>query len=72
MVTAVAFILRYSTVAALGAGAVGLLTGMAPVSAAFTGIATGSRAPSLLVWGGVLVVVCGLAAGLVRTDRGGA
>jgi drug/metabolite transporter (DMT)-like permease len=66
MVTAVAFILWYSTVAALGAGAVGLLTGMAPVSAALTGIATGGRVPGPAVWCGVAVVVGGLAAGLAR------
>jgi drug/metabolite transporter (DMT)-like permease len=64
MVTAVAFILWYSTVASFGAGRVGLLTGIAPVSAALIGIATGSRAPNALVWIGILVVVCGLAAGL--------
>lgn len=66
MVTAVAFILWYSTVAALGAGAVGLLTGMAPVSAAFTGVATGGRVPGPAVWCGVAVVIAGLAAGLAR------
>jgi drug/metabolite transporter (DMT)-like permease len=65
MVTAVAFLLWYSTVASLGAGTVGLLTGVAPVSAALTGIVTGSRAPGPMVWAGMLVVVCGLAAGLV-------
>jgi drug/metabolite transporter (DMT)-like permease len=64
MVTAVAFVLWYSTVAALGAGPVGLLTGVAPVSAAVTGIVTGGQAPRLLVWLGILVVICGLAAGL--------
>jgi drug/metabolite transporter (DMT)-like permease len=65
MVTAVAFILWYSTVASLGAGTAGLVTGVAPVSAALAGIVTGSRAPGPLVWTGMLVVVCGLAAGLV-------
>ena len=69
MVTAVAFILWYSTVAALGAGAVGLLTGMAPVSAACVGIATGGKVPGLAVWCGVVVVVAGLAIGLVRSER---
>jgi drug/metabolite transporter (DMT)-like permease len=64
MVTAVAFVLWYSTVAALGAGPVGLLTGVAPVSAAVTGMVTGGQAPRLLVWLGILVVICGLAAGL--------
>jgi threonine/homoserine efflux transporter RhtA len=43
---------------------VGLLTGVAPVSAAVTGIVTGGQAPRLLVWLGILVVICGLAAGL--------
>lgn len=64
MVTAVAFVLWYSTVAALGAGPVGLLAGIAPVSAAVTGTVTGSQAPHLLVWLGILVVICGLAGGL--------
>lgn len=64
MVTAVAFILWYSAVAALGAGRAGLLTGIAPVAAAVTGIIGGSQAPRPLVWLGMLVVVCGLAAGL--------
>ncbi|MBS2965343.1 DMT family transporter [Actinocrinis puniceicyclus] len=68
MVTAVAFILWYSTLAGIGAAAAGLLTGAAPVSAALTGMATGTRAPGPLVWCGVLVVGCGLAAGLVRGD----
>lgn len=64
MVTAVAFILWYSTVAALGAGRAGLLTGIAPVSAAVTGIVTGNHAPSPLVWTGILIVIAGLGAGL--------
>jgi DNA/RNA-binding domain of Phe-tRNA-synthetase-like protein/drug/metabolite transporter (DMT)-like permease len=64
LVTAVAFILWYGTVAALGAGRAGLLTGIAPVAAAVTGILGGSQAPRPLVWLGILVVVCGLAAGL--------
>ena len=71
MVTAVAFILWYSTVAALGAGAVGLLTGMAPVAAAVIGIATGGRVPGPAVWAGVAVVVAGLAVGLVRGEGAG-
>ena len=64
MVTAVAFVLWYSAVTALGAGPAGLLAGIAPVSAAVTGILTGSQAPRPLVWLGILVVICGLAAGL--------
>ena len=70
MVTAVAFILWYSTVAALGAGAVGLLTGMAPVAAALVGIATGAKVPGPAVWCGVAVVVAGLAIGLAQGERG--
>ena len=64
MVTAVAFVLWYSAVTALGAGPAGLLAGIAPVSAAVTGIMTGSQAPRPLVWLGILVVICGLGAGL--------
>ncbi|MFD7655605.1 DMT family transporter [Actinosynnema sp. NPDC059797] len=64
MVTAVAFVLWYSTVAALGSGRVGLLTGVAPVSAAVVGVALGTRVPGPLVWVGMSVVVAGLAFGL--------
>ncbi|MFC5060282.1 DMT family transporter [Saccharothrix xinjiangensis] len=70
MVTAVAFVLWYSTVAALGSGQVGLLTGVAPVSAAVVGVALGARVPGPLVWVGMSVVVAGLAFGLWRR-RGG-
>lgn len=69
LVTVAAFILWYSTVAALGPARVGLLTGIAPVSAALTGIATGSRAPTALMWAGIAIVVAGLAAGLRSGDR---
>lgn len=68
LVTVTAFVLWYSAVAALGPGRVGLLTGIAPVSAALTGVATGSRAPTALMWAGIAVVMAGLAAGL-REDR---
>jgi drug/metabolite transporter (DMT)-like permease len=64
LVTVAAFVLWYSTVAALGPGRVGLLTGIAPVAAALTGIAAGSRAPSPLMWAGIGVVLTGLGAGL--------
>jgi len=64
VMTAVAFLLWYSAVAALGPGPMGLLTGIAPVAAAVTGIATGSQAPRPLVWLGILVVICGLVGGL--------
>jgi drug/metabolite transporter (DMT)-like permease len=64
MVTAVAFICWYSTVAALGPGAAGVLTGIAPVAAALTGFGLDGRAPALSVWCGMLVVFCGLAVGL--------
>jgi drug/metabolite transporter (DMT)-like permease len=62
--TAVAFVLWYSAVAALGAGPMGLLTGIAPVAAALAGLLTGSRLPGPLVWLGMLIVVAGLVAGL--------
>ena len=47
LVTVAAFILWYSAVAVLGPDRAGLITGIAPVSAALVGIATGSRAPTL-------------------------
>jgi drug/metabolite transporter (DMT)-like permease len=63
-VTAAAFVLWYSAVAALGSDRVGLLTGIAPVSAAVTGVLLGIRTPGPSVWAGIGVVVLGLAAGL--------
>ncbi|MCX5308576.1 DMT family transporter [Streptomyces sp. NBC_00160] len=68
MVTAVAFLLWYRTVAAVGAGRAGLLTGVAPLAAAGAGVVTGSGVPGSAVWLGLLVVIAGLAAGL-RPDR---
>jgi drug/metabolite transporter (DMT)-like permease len=70
LVTVAAFVLWYSTVAALGPGRVGLLTGIAPVAAALTGMATGSRAPTPLMWAGIGVVLAGLAAGLLSHQTG--
>jgi drug/metabolite transporter (DMT)-like permease len=64
LVTVAAFVLWYSAVAALGPGRAGLITGIAPVAAAMTGIALGSRAPDPLMWAGIAVVAGGLAAGL--------
>ena len=64
MVTAVAFLLWYSAVASLGPGGAGLLTGIAPASAAGTGILVGSQAPEPLVWVGMLIVALGLGIGL--------
>ncbi|MCX5174982.1 DMT family transporter [Streptomyces virginiae] len=68
MVTAVAFLLWYRTVAAVGAGRAGLLTGVAPLAAAGAGVLAGSGVPGPAVWLGLLVVIVGLAAGL-RPDR---
>jgi drug/metabolite transporter (DMT)-like permease len=63
-VTAVAFVLWYYCVGQLGAARAGLLTGVAPVAAAASGVALGGPAPRLLVWVGIAVVVCGLVIGL--------
>lgn len=63
LVTAAAFLLWYSTVANLGPGRSGLLTGIAPVSAAFAG----GQLPGPLVWAGIAVVGAGLAIGLLLT-----
>ena len=71
LVTVVAFVLWYSMVAALGPARAGVLTGIAPVSAALTGMATGSRAPSMAMWAGIVVVTAGLAAGLWSRPRPG-
>ncbi|MEV7579443.1 DMT family transporter [Streptomyces erythrochromogenes] len=64
LVTAVAFLLWYRTVAAVGAGRAGLLTGVAPLAAAGAGVLTGGPVPGPAVWLGMAVVVAGLAAGL--------
>jgi drug/metabolite transporter (DMT)-like permease len=63
-VTAAAFVLWYSAVAALGSDRVGLLAGVAPVSAAITGMLLGIRTPGPAVRAGIAVVALGLAAGL--------
>lgn len=64
LVTAAAFVLWYSCVDRLGAGRAGLLTGVAPVSAAAAGVALGGPAPAPLVWLGIAVVTAGLGLGL--------
>ncbi|WBO68659.1 DMT family transporter [Streptomyces camelliae] len=66
MVTAVAFVLWYSTVRAVGAGRAGLLTGIAPLAAAVVGAVSGSGAPRPSVWLGIAVLVLGLVVGLRR------
>ncbi len=63
-VTALAFVLWYTCVERLGAGRAGLLTGVAPISAALTGVALGGPVPRPLVWVGVATVAAGLALGL--------
>ena len=67
-VTVLAFVLWYSTVTSLGPDRVGLLIGIAPISAALVGMVTGSGVPGPPVWAGVAVVIAGLAGGL-RADR---
>jgi drug/metabolite transporter (DMT)-like permease len=62
-VTAAAFIMWYSAVRRLGASRAGLLTGVAPVAAAATGVLLGGPAPRPLVWMGIAVVAGGLALG---------
>ena len=69
LVTAVAFVLWYSSVAMLGAGPAGLLTGVAPVSAAVTGMALAGGVPGISVWVGIAVVALGVVAGLARPAR---
>lgn len=65
-VTALAFVLWYTSVARLGAGRAGLLTGIAPIAAAATGVALGGPFPSAGVWAGIATVAAGLAFGLTR------
>lgn len=70
-VTAVAFVLWYSSVGRLGAGRAGLLTGVAPVAAAASGIALGAPAPRPPVWLGIALVAAGLTLGLPTSRRPG-
>jgi len=69
-VTAAAFVMWYSSVGRLGASRAGLLTGVAPVAAAATGVLLGAPAPRPQVWAGVAVVAAGLALGLPLGLRG--
>ncbi|MDQ2813632.1 MAG: DMT family transporter [Actinomycetota bacterium] len=62
-VTAAAFVMWYSSVRRLGASRAGLLTGVAPVAAAATGVLLGAPAPRPLVWAGIAVVAVGLTLG---------
>lgn len=68
MVTAVAFVLWYSTVRAVGSGRAGLLTGIAPLAAAVVGTVSGTGVPGPSVWLGIAVVIAGLVAGLRPRD----
>jgi drug/metabolite transporter (DMT)-like permease len=72
-VTAVAFVMWYSSVGRLGASRAGLLTGVAPVAAAAAGVLLGAPAPRPLVWAGIAVVAAGLTLGLrgASGSRGG-
>lgn len=71
LVTVAAFLLWYTAVSALGPGRAGLMTGVAPVSAALAGLVLGTRAPNLLMWLGIAVVVAGLAFGLSQPRQDG-
>ncbi|WP_104433050.1 EamA family transporter [Kineococcus xinjiangensis] len=64
-VTAVAFVLWYSCVRRLGPARAGLLTGVAPVAAAVSGMLLGGPAPAPAVWAGIAVVAAGLGLGLL-------
>src|ERR1700680_4023081 len=66
-VTAVAFVMWYSSVGRLGASRAGLLTGVAPVAAAAGGVLLGGPGPRPLVWAGLAVVAAGLTLGLRGT-----
>jgi hypothetical protein len=70
-VTAVAFVLWYSSVRLLTASRAGLLAGVAPVAAAAFGIFFGGPAPRPLVWAGMALVATGLGMGLPARWRAG-
>ncbi|MFF9363810.1 EamA family transporter [Streptomyces griseoluteus] len=72
LVTAVAFVLWYSTVRTVGTGRAGLLTGIAPLAAAAVGTATGTGVPGSSVWLGIAVVIGGLIGGLRASRAHGA
>ncbi len=65
-VTALAFVLWYSCVRTLGASRAGLLTGLAPISAAAVGVLLGGPIPDPRVWAGIGVVAAGLVIGMAR------
>jgi drug/metabolite transporter (DMT)-like permease len=69
-VTAVAFLLWYTAVSRLGAARTGLLTGIAPIAAAATGVLLGGPMPRLAVWLGVAIVAAGLVMGLGSVTPG--
>ncbi len=64
MVTAVAFVLWYSAVCRLGSGRAGLLTGIAPVSAAVVGMLSGAGLPRVTGWLGILIIAAAQMTGL--------
>jgi drug/metabolite transporter (DMT)-like permease len=68
-VTAVAFVLWYTGVSRLGPGRAGLLTGVAPVAAAITGVLLGGPVPRPQVWAGIAVVVAAQVLGLRWASR---
>lgn len=70
LVTAVAFVLWYTCVTRLGTARAGLLTGIAPISAAATGVLLGGPMPSVSVCAGIGLVAAGILLGL-RPDGGG-
>ena len=67
--TALAFVLWYAAVLATDAARAGLLTGVAPISAALGGVLLGGAVPSAPVWIGIAVLVARLALGL-RPESG--
>jgi drug/metabolite transporter (DMT)-like permease len=64
VLTAIAFILWYSAVGRLGTALAGLLTGVAPVTAAVVGVLLGAPVPGTAVWAGTALVVAGLLLGV--------
>ena len=69
LVTAVAFVCWYTSVAIIGPGRAGLLTGVAPLAAALAGAVTMGQLPTAPVWLGIGVVCAGLVVGLGPQSR---
>jgi drug/metabolite transporter (DMT)-like permease len=68
VVTALAFVLWYSTVGRLGSARAGLLTGLAPAGAAVVALGLGGAAPGPVAAAGLVLIAAGPLLGLRAAD----